>query len=158
MTFLQRWKVMILKSFLHIHKHYDLWFCLSKSFSIYIFFDFTLCGKTFYREYKVFTHKAYRNSRKIFRCKFSTFIWTRNWSIINYEKGSSKLKSYFKMNIISDLRKIEFRNAIVAFALRVINQNNLMFSKYISMKSNVFKMQSLLITVIFEINVISTYL
>ena len=62
------------------------------------------------------------------------------------------------MNIISDLRKIEFRNAIVAFALRVINQNNLMFSKYISMKSNVFKMQSLLITVIFEINVISTYL
>ena len=62
------------------------------------------------------------------------------------------------MNIISDLRKIEFRNAIVAFALRVINQNNLMFSKYISMKSNVSKMQSLLITVIYEINVISTYL
>ena len=92
MTFLQRWKVMILKSFLHIHKHYDLWFCLSKSFSIYIFFDFTLCGKTFYREYKVFTHKAYRNSRKIFRCKFSTFIWTRKWSIINYEKGSCKLR------------------------------------------------------------------
>ena len=100
MTFLQRWKVMILKSFLHIHKHYDLWFCLSKSFSIYIFFDFTLCGKTFYREYKVFTHKAYRNSRKIFRCKFSTFIWTRNWSIINYEKGSSKL-----INRVEQLKK-----------------------------------------------------
>ena len=40
-------------------------------------FDFTLCGKVFIANTKFYTHKAYRNSRKIFRCEFLTFVWTR---------------------------------------------------------------------------------